>query len=178
MRRVTGWAGSSVYSGTTVYGTSGGSGTGGSWCRRRGPIAMEGGVPSKSVPPLPRVPRPGVARPGSAREGSAQAGTPSNLRGQRSANREGIAANSGVPVLALSGPAIHERTGSPAPREKPAERRWRVREGPGSWGTCRTAERAERVWRVRGRAPGCGGAPAPSPENAATARGAGREAMR
>ena len=116
VRRVTGWAWSSVYSGATEPETPGGTGQRVVAPQARTP--RDGGctVCVKSVPPWPRVPRPGATRPGSARKGSARSGAPSNLRGQEVANRELRAANSGVPSLALSGPAIHERTGSPAPK--------------------------------------------------------------
>jgi hypothetical protein len=81
---------------------------------------------------------------------------------------------SSVSSLALSGPAIHERTGSPAPKRY--LRRGRVsacprEELPAGLSRCASGQGV-------GSAPGCGDAPAPSPENATAARRAGREGLK
>jgi hypothetical protein len=135
---------------------------------------------SKSDPPScwPRVPRPGVSRPGSARKGSAQAQTPSNgeqLAWSEECKRR-VQVESGElrrPSLDQSGPALHQRTGSPAPRAKPAGRAGELVQ---AWGSCRFVALAAGVWRVRGESAGVRRRTRSFP--AVAAQGAGQEGLR
>jgi hypothetical protein len=98
--------------------------------------------------PWPRVPLPGVSRPGFGAQGLGAGGGPQQPAwsvGGKQGLRE---ANSGVPFLALSGPAIHERTGSPA----------RVALSAARAGACVSEERFScRTARERARCGECGG---------------------
>ena len=146
VRRVTGWAGSSVHSGATEPAAPEGAGCG-SW--RRKPCARDGARGMRREwPTLAQGP---AARGHPARHGAYRLGA--GGRPQRPAwsvgGKQGLrAATSGVPILALSGPAIHERTGSPARVALSAARAGAcVSEGRFS---CRTA-------RERARCGECGG---------------------
>ena len=135
----------SVHSGATEPAAPEGAGCG-SW--RRKPCARDGARGMRREwPTLAQGP---AARGHPARHGAYRLGA--GGRPQRPAwsvgGKQGLrAATSGVPILALSGPAIHERTGSPA----------RVALSAARAGACVSEEEfACRAARVRARCGECG----------------------
>jgi hypothetical protein len=146
VRRVTGWAGSSVHSGATeprprrVRAAGRGAA---SPAPATGPRGMRREWPTLAQGPATRG---HPARLGAYRLGAG--GCPQRPAwsvGGKQGLRE---ATSGVPILALSGPAIQERTGSPA----------RVALSAARAGACVSEEGfACRAARVRARCGECGG---------------------
>jgi hypothetical protein len=174
VRRVTGGAWSSVHSGATEPAAPGGAGSG-SWrrkpCARNG-VARDASRVAHPGPGSRYQGSPGPARRARARRGRGPPATCVVSRWQARVERGELRRPISCPVR----PGYTRAYGITGPGGVICGAGGCVRvRGENLLPDC---ARAGKVWGVRGRAPGCGGAPAPSPENATAARGAGREGLR